>query len=408
MIRRLRRRFIAVAMLSMFLVLSVIMGVVNGINYRNIAREADRVLAVLAENGGRFPREKRPSGKKMPPPRDLSPETPFESRFFTVTLDSQGAAASTDTGSIAAIGDGEAAQLAESVYRSGRRDGFIRNYRFLRLDTDSGAMIIFLDCYRSLENFRTFLVSSVLVSAAGLLSVLFLVVVFSKMVFKPVAESDRKQKQFITDAGHEIKTPLTIIDANTEVLEMEHGESQWTKSIRSQVKRLSALTADLIALSRLDEGAGQLQRLEFSLSDAVDETTRSFQALALTQGKTLEAQIPPNLTYRGDEASIRQLTGILLDNALKHSDERGLIRLSVRPRGRGGCVITVYNTVQSVEPGDLNLLFQRFYRADRSRNSQTGGYGLGLAIARAIVSAHKGKISAESRDKRSLTITVTL
>ena len=237
---------------------------------------------------------------------------------------------------------------------------------------------------------------------------MILVVVFSKMVFKPVAESDRKQRQFITDAGHEIKTPLTIIDANTEVLEMEHGESQWTQSIRGQVKRLSALTANLIALSRLDEGGRQLQKLEFSLSDAVSETARSFQALAMTQEKSLDARITPNLTYRGDEAAIRQLTGILLDNALKYSDGPGQICLSLKPRGRSGCTLTVTNTVQGLEPGDLNCLFERFYRADRSRNSVTGGYGLGLSIARAIVSAHKGKIGAESPDGKSLTIHVNL
>lgn len=411
MIKQLRQKFIAVAMLSMFLVLTVIMGAINIINYQNILEDADNILTVLSDNGGYFPREKHPTDRPdMGKPFDIknmSPETPYETRYFTVTLNSEGTAVSVNTGNIAAIKTSDAITLGTDIYASGRTSGTTSDYRYQRLSIDGQTMIIFLDCHKSLTNFRTFLWSSILVSLVGLVSVFILVIVFSKMVFKPVAESDRKQKQFITDAGHEIKTPLTIIDANTEVLEMTGGENEWTRSIRNQVRRLTELTAGLIALARLDEGCNRLQKMDFSLSDAVAETAQGFQALALTQDKTFTVNVPQGLTYCGHESSIRQLTAILLDNALKYSPEGSTIRINLEHQGRG-FKLTVYNTAPSVDTAGLEQLFERFYRADGSRNSQSGGYGIGLSIARAIVIAHKGKITASSDDGQSLTFTVIL
>lgn len=412
MIKQLRQKFIAVAMLSMFLVLTVIMGAINIINYQNILKDADNILTVLSDNGGYFPREKHPADRPdMGKPLDIknmSPETPYETRYFTVTFNAEGTAVSVNTGNIAAIKTSDAITLGTDIYASGHNSGTTSDYRYRRLASEDGqTMIIFLDCHKSLTNFRTFLWSSILVSVLGLVSVFILVIIFSKMVFKPVAESDRKQKQFITDAGHEIKTPLTIIDANTEVLEMTGGENEWTRSIRNQVRRLTELTTGLIALARLDEGANRLQKMDFSLSDAVAETAQEFQALALTQDKAFTINVPQGLTYCGHEPSIRQLTAILLDNALKYSPAGGAIRLDLARLGRG-FKLTVYNTAPSVDTDGLDQLFERFYRADSSRNSQRGGYGIGLSIARAIVIAHKGKITASSGDGQSLTFTVIL
>lgn len=407
MIKRLRQKFIGIAMLSMFVVLAIIIGAINIMNYQNIVRDADAILTLLSDNGGYFPKIKHPEEKKPFPYKDMSPETPYETRFFTVSLNSEGTALSVNTGSIAAIETGDAIMMAQEIYQTGRDRGFVNDYRYMRMDTDSGAMIIFIDCHKTLNNFGGFLLSSLLVSAIALLSVFLLVFIFSKIVFKPVAESDRKQKQFITDAGHEIKTPLTIIDANTEVLEMMGGENEWTQSIRNQVKRLSALTTDLIALSRLDEGGQQLQKIDFPLSDAVAETAESFRTLATTREKNLNIQVTKDLSYCGDEKSIRQLVAILLDNAMKYSDDHGHIRLTLKRHGRGFS-LAVFNTAQAIDQEHLGQLFERFYRSDSSRNSAGGGYGIGLSIARAIVTAHKGKISARSDDGKSLTIIVLM
>ncbi|MGI6070122.1 MAG: sensor histidine kinase [Blautia sp.] len=223
-------------------------------------------------------------------------------------------------------------------------------------------------------------------------------------MFAPVEESYQKQKRFITDAGHELKTLLTIIDANVEVLEMEHGENEWTRSIRNQTRRLSGLTADLVTLSRLDEGGLEALRVDFSLSDAAEEVLENIMAPALASGRKLSWEITPNLSMCGDEKQIRQLLSLLMDNAVKYSDEHGTIEVCVKKRGRGRQIV-VTNTVSEMPSGNLNALFERFTRADASRSFQTAGYGIGLSIARAIVLAHKGKIKAKSGDGKSFTIT---
>ena len=220
-------------------------------------------------------------------------------------------------------------------------------------------------------------------------------------------ESYEKQKRFITDAGHEIKTPITIIDADAEVLEMDLPGNEWLQDIRFQTKRLASLTNDLIFLSRMDEEHTQLQTIDFPLSDLVSETAQSFQSLAKTQKKEFVTDIEPLLTMNGDEKSLRQLVSILLDNALKYSPENGSITLSLHKAGKM-IHLTVTNTVESLAKENLAYLFDRFYRTDQSRNSQTGGYGLGLSIAKAVVTAHKGKITATASDSSSLTLDVLL
>ena len=224
---------------------------------------------------------------------------------------------------------------------------------------------------------------------------------------KPFAESYQKQKRFITDASHEIKTPLTIIDANTEVLNMKYGENEWLKSTSNQVKRLTKLTERLVFLSRMDEEREVLQKTDFSISDAVYEAARSFKAMAKSQNKTLNISVQPNVSYYGDESSIIRLVSLLLENAMKYSDDEGTVSLKFCTNGKNK-VLSVKNTVAEIQKGKLDMLFDRFYRIDKSRNSQTGGFGIGLSVAKAIVNAHKGKITAVSTDGKSIEITAVL
>jgi signal transduction histidine kinase len=224
---------------------------------------------------------------------------------------------------------------------------------------------------------------------------------------RPIAESYEKQRRFITDASHEIKTPLAIIEANTEVIEMDNGESEWTDSIRNQVKRLTGLTEKLVFLSRMEEEDNPLTMVDFSLSDAVSETAQSFEAVAAAQQKTLTSEIEPRITYHGDEASLRQCVSLLLDNAMKYSTENGAIRLTLSRSGKN-ITLTLWNSAQGLTPGKQDILFERFYRPDSSRSRQTGGSGIGLSVAQAIVLAHKGKINARSDDGVSILFTITL
>ena len=411
MIKKLRIKFIIASMFSLFVVLLIIMASISILNYRKVVTDADNILSILAENGGAFPDMTNRSDRlpsEDPPPKEhpISPELPYESRYFSVSLNSSGNVISTNTGKIAAIDTSTAIKYAQIVWESGRSTGFINDYRYVVYPSDAETHITFLDCGRNLDTFRTFVLTGIGVSVVGLLSVLLLMIVLSGRIVKPFLENYAKQKQFITDAGHELKTPLTIIDADAEVLEMDWGENEWLSDIQNQTKRLTDLTNNLILLSRMEEEQPQSQMIEFPLSDVAEETVETFQALAKTQNKTLTSNIQPMISICADEKALRQLITILLDNAIKYSQTAGHISLTLEKQ-RNMIRLCVFNTVEFISKEHLDRLFDRFYRTDQSRNSQTGGYGLGLSIAAAIVNAHKGKITATMEDEKSLLITVT-
>ena len=422
MIKKLRRKFIAATMASLSVVLLIILGGVNLMSYQKVVADADAVLDVLVENGGSFPKpqgvkgEEAPSGDAPAPEeekhllthRGLSPETPYESRYFWVLLDENGACVDTDTGQIAAV-DEETAQLAASqVWAASDGGGFWGNYRYRICTEGENSRVIFLDCGQTLSGFRTTLLARVALSLVGLLAVFMLLLILSKRIVRPVTESYEKQKRFITDAGHELKTPLTIIGADLDLAEMECGENQWLTDIRRQVKRLTGLTHDLIYLSRMEEGQEMLSAIEFPISDVVEEMAQSFAAPAQSQHKEFRVQVQPMLSYTGDEKAIRQLVSILLDNALKYSGSGGCIEVRLEKQNHALLLSVRNTTTQPVEKDQLPRLFDRFYRLDSSRNKQTGGYGLGLSIAKSIVSLHKGKIRAESPDPKTLLMIVSL
>ena len=419
MIRDLRKKFILVAMLSTMLVLTAIMGVVNFSNYREMLDRADEMTALLEQNDGKFPEEpswheqddtETPPAKPENDEKDksrFSVETPFETRYFTVTVDENGEVTDCDLDRIAAVDEETAEEYTQTAQQKNKTTGFQGIYRYRVTETEDGAKYVFLDCRREISNFRTVLVTTISVSLLGLAAVFVLVVIFSRMVFRPVEESIQKQKRFITDASHELKTPLTIIDANIEVMEMESGESQWTKSTRKQIQRLSGLVQQLVTLSRLDEEKGLEEKCEFNLSEAVSECVQPYESLAQTREKNLTLNKEEDITYTGDERSIRQLAGILMDNAVKYSSENGNITLTLKKKGKK-IFLEVYNDADDLPQGKLDVLFERFYRLDSSRNSGTGGSGIGLSMAKAIVQAHKGKITAGNKNGRGLTITVIL
>lgn len=422
MIKKLRFKLIAVAMMAMFLVLAVIIGTINIMNYRGVLAEADEILAALAVNDGRLPTEaENRNGEKEngDAPKDKEKEERREegegvkqkivneSRFFSALIGSDGQVLRTETTHINAIDDAAAGEMAQAIAVSKNTTGFADSYRYAVFSRSEGKLIIFLDCARNLNTYHRFLAASLGISAVGLVAVYILILLMSRWIMRPAQESYEKQRRFITDAGHEIKTPITIIDADAEVLEMELGGNEWLQDIRAQSRRLRDLTNNLIFLSRMEEEKAPLQMIEFPLSDMVSETVQSFQAVAMTQNKQVSAEVEPMLSMNGDQKSIRQLLSILLDNAVKYSPEGGQIRLTLRRQGKG-VMLQVYNTAEQMDREELPYLFDRFYRTDKSRNSQTGGYGIGLSIAQAVVQAHKGKIWAASPDGRSLTVTAVL
>jgi two-component system sensor histidine kinase CiaH len=406
MIRRLRNRFIASALLSMFLVLFTIISAANIINYHRISSQADNILTMIADNQGQMPTASEQFQQK----NGMNRETPFESRYFSVILTNSGKTVSINTRQIASVDKKQAVRYARKVLNSGHKTGFYKNYRFLTQNTGNGqTAVCFLDCGRSLDNFQDFLTDSFMASLAGMIAVFVLILLLSKMAMRPANESYRRQRQFITDAGHEIKTPLTVIDADLMVLEMEQGSSEWSEDIRKQVHRLTDLTNRLIRLSKLEEGAPEdaQQKTVIDLSRTVRNTAESFQSRAKVERKEFTMSIHPEIRYLGDKSALEELTSILLDNALKYSPEGGKITLSLK-KERKDVRLTVTNTAQLQNTENLEHLFDRFYRDDASHNAETGGYGIGLSIAKAAAEMHHGKITASSEDGKSLTMTVIL
>lgn len=403
MIRKLKRKFVLLSMTSLLVLLAVIVAGMNLLNYRSVVEEADAILSVLSQNKGMFPDADDRPDRKFPP--RFSPETPYESRFFSVFYDGAGRAVNADVRKIASISQEDAVSLADGVLEKDRLTGFAGSYRYMVDSAPGGTRVTFLDCGRRLDAFRQFLISSAFMSALGFGAVFTVLLILSGRIIRPIAEAYEKQKRFITDAGHEIKTPLTIINANADILELElGGENESLADIKGQTQRLKSLTEDLVMLSRMEEAEDKLLKIEFPVSDVVLEAAGEFRALAESENKEFICEIEPMLTLNGNDKSIRQLVSIFLDNALKYSPEGSKIKLTLARQGRT-IRLSVSNAANfDLDPAQLERVFDRFYRTDSSRNSETGGHGIGLSVAKAIVTAHGGKIAAAVEGEKTFVV----
>lgn len=413
MINKLQKNFIMITMVSAFFIILLLIGTINVINLYQMNHRIDGAVKILSQNEGTFP--KYDKGK---PPREniefgfqLNEETPFETRYFVVKLNSDGSAREIDTSHIRAISSEDAKEYAEEILENGKKNGFEGIYKYAVVKQGYGYMVIFIDCRTSIQSVTIFLFTSSGVALGVLLLMFILVSVFSKKAITPIIESMEKQKQFITDAGHEIKTPLAIISANADVLELTGGESEWVTSIRNQITRLDKLVKNLLMLSKMDEGNMKMSFVDFDMSKTVRETAGSFKAVAETQNKIFILEVQEGLKLCGDESSIQQLVSTLVDNALKYSDVNGTIKVTLTSYKKG-FKLEVINTTDmdkvALSKDNLNKLFDRFYRADSSRSRDTGGYGIGLSIAKSIVEAHHGKISARCEEEAKICFQVVI
>lgn len=406
MIKKLRRKFVRIAMLSVLAVVLTVAVGINGANALRIRQREDGLLNLLSRNEGRFP---SPPDKKDPPGGkpgfEMTPETPYETRYFLVTLNDSGAVARIDTSHIAAVTSEGALAYAEAVAASGKISGTRGNYRYQVTETSGGRLIVFLDCSTQRQSALAMLIVSLCISAGCLLIVFVLVSVFSKRAIRPVVEGMEKQRQFITDAGHELKTPLAVISADTDVFELTAGQNEWLDSIRNQINRMNGLVRELLALAKLDEGGPHPAFQTVDFSRAVQQTAESFEAPVHLRGLHLSLQVAPELKLTGDEQSLTELVAILMDNAVKYTDDGGRIELSLRKNGRQ-IQLSVENTCQGV-PQEPERLFDRFYRADAARSRESGGYGLGLSIARAIAEQHGGRMEVHTSEGSRIRFTAT-
>ena len=417
MVRKLQRKFILIVALVLFLVLGGLVGTVNGINYWQTKQKTDVLLKMLLDNDGTFP-ENNPDnqGKQGQPPENGAPgssqmqspgngqsiwnsfqfsaETPFETRYFSASTTDGGETWTTDVSHIASATESEAEEYAAKAAEKGKTEGKTGTFRYRMTETDEKLLIVFVDCSRDTQNVESVAAISCLVAVGCYLLVLILVILCSHKAIRPVIESMEKQKQFITDAGHELKTPIAIISANTEVIEMCEGESEWTESIHHQIERLNSLVTQLLTIAKMEEGGGELELKTWNASETIMDAVTSFEAPAVTKQIALQSDIAEEVQIEGDAARIHQLVSILVDNAVKYTPESGKIHVCWRKNGKKA-ELSVQNTCDILPEGDLNRFFDRFYRADASRARESGGYGIGLSVAAAIVKAHKGKITAE-------------
>lgn len=391
--KKMRRRFILAAMAAFGTVMAILLAGINLVNYyRTTAMEDEMAKMLLQREQGAF---RRPQAPLLPMEQlpGAGPEAEFTIRFFTVHCDRDGEIVFIARDHISAIDEEMARAYAKEALSKEKPKGYHGDYRYIIREDGIGITVLFLNVSASLQAMRSLLLVSLATGTGSLVLVFLLVVFFSRYAIRPFAENIERQKQFITDAGHELKTPITSIAASADIAAMEHEGDEWIENIQKQTARLGKLVNGLVALSRLDEEEPFQEKSRFSLSEAAWEAAEPFEMLAKAKGKTCRCRIEENLTVQGDRNSIQQLISILLDNAVKHSAGEGDICMNIFQK-RGKIFIEVENACSLPRISDLDRLFDRFYRVDESRSAGTGGTGIGLSMAQAIVQAHGGKIEA--------------
>ena len=408
MIKRLRKRFIKIATLAVAAVLFVLALSVNIANFISINSDLNRTLRLITDNRGIIPHNP-PEGKPGTEPNGhFDMETPFSTRYFVLRYNSSGELTGADLDKIAAVTEDDTDSYLAAALKHGAGNGFFGGYKYSVIKTEKDKyMAVFLDAHREL---RSAAVTAVLSCGATLVCialVCIIVVLCSKRAIAPVIKASEQQKQFITDAGHELKTPITVISTSIKLLEMETGENKWIDKVRFQTEKLTELVNSLVALSRMDEEASPLHMAEFDMGAALRETAESFGDFAEANGHRLQIDIPQTLIYCGDEYAVRQLASILLDNAVKYAVSGTDILISAQKAKKGVRVVT-QNECEGISKEQLDRLFDRFYRADQSRGGATRGFGIGLSIARSIAEGHNGSIKAESADGKTVVFTAEL
>ncbi len=407
MIYRLRKKFISICILSFIAVFMVVFALIYLITTIQTNQSLDMHADIISQNDGKFPdfNEIRPGGNRPMPPEGFNRESPFTTRYFTVKFDKKTDTVFADTRQIASVSEEEAEIYASEALKAGNARGWCDDYRYMIYDTETGTSIVFVSGISAKENNRNFMLGTLSVFALCSVVIIVLIIFISKRAVKPTAESYEKQKQFITNANHELKTPLTLIRTNLDILESEVGQNEWLSDIRDETLLMSELVNRLVSLARMDEDCTKLEIKEFSISDAVADTVSSFLPSAQSSGKQITVNIASLSSYIGDEACIRQVVSILMDNALKYCDNGGEIKVALT--GDRHPILTVENSYAAVGNVELNRLFDRFYRADKARTYGTG-FGIGLSMAKAIVEKHHGNISVYNIENNKIGFKVRL
>lgn len=392
MIAELQKKFIRISVLSVLGVFALIFLLLVLFSWSQLEQTMDTLTDAIAVNDGEFP-PFDPDQVRTPSLEVITEETRFSTRFFTVWLDDQDQILDVNTDAVFSLSSQEVEEYVQKALEEGRERGWVSQYRYRILDTQEGAIGVFVNGSTHMAMTGRLVVTAFLVLVGSGALILALTILLSKRVVRPVAESYEKQRQFITDANHELKTPLTLILSNLDIVEEEVGKNEWLEDIRTEGERMGKMINQLVTLSRMEESQKGMVFASFDLSAAVADTVSDFQHLAVEEEKNLSVLVQPGITCQGDEGLIRRLVSILMDNALKYCDPGGEIRVTLTRKRHP--VLTVENTYREKDSLELDKLFDRFYRGDKAR-TWNGSFGVGLSIAKSIVQNHHGTIKAYS------------
>ena len=403
MFRKLRIQFVMIATAAVIVMLIAIIGILNASRFAVSEKRINRMLDLLTENEGELPdveAVERILGRK------INTDILMQYRYFSADVDENNMVVTVNAEHISSLSETDVRYYVNKILSDNRTYGnFITTdgqrfaYKLTTKENSENKIIVVLDYTSFYEDRADLIETSVFLFFSNLTFFLIIFIIFSGRVIKPFIENYQNQRAFITNAGHELKTPLAIIFANNGLIEMISGENEWTKSTNEQIQRLDELINRLIAVAKFEEQS-QTVLTNTNFSEIVEKSSKSFTSLAIKGGRKFDIDVQKDLNISGDGNSLYELVNILLDNANKYCDNGGTIgvKLSVQGITFKKARLEVYNTYKSGKGIDHSKFFDRFYREDKSHNSIISGYGVGLSIAQNIVKRNKGRIHVSYKD----------
>ncbi|SFG64188.1 sensor histidine kinase [Oribacterium sp. WCC10] len=412
-IKKLRWKFVMISFSSLLFTMLLIAGLISGTNYYLARKNIRNTLQYIVNNGGYLPG----STERIDKYNDnnstydvirflneifdvetyqnhANPEFYYTTRYFAVLFDSDLKVSKVITNHIAAVSPAEAEVYGETALALSQKFGRYGDYYYQVAELSTGeTIVVYLDSSDMIRGISRILYLAMCLILLGIVVAAIITGIFSKWAIVPEIQNMELQKRFLTNASHELKTPLAFIRANNEMMEMLNGESEWTSSTMRQVDRLNGLIQNLVMIARADENADLVTAEECDVTKSVEETVKTFMALAETDGKKLEKKIHRDIKMYASDGQIRQLCSLLIDNAIKYCDPDGTIVVSLSQKGKGIQLVVSNNYKDGINI-DYKRFFERFYREDQSHNTDRGGYGIGLSIAESIVEQYKGTINA--------------
>ena len=397
MFKKSRKRIVAAIMSVLAALWIGTLGVIYTSSYFEMRQQNEQMLKIHAETYTLT----QISDSLRPPTRPFPGNTPgfdpsfaespmFQlSTFYTVAVSYSGEIIETNNEPPTVHSDADLQELALNIISEDKTNGTINNLAFYKTEKSGYILVTFMNNTVVYENAMTLFRYTLIFGGAALIIFFFLAVILARKIVKPLEESYQKQKQFISDAGHELKTPVSVVSANAELLSREIGDNQWLRNIRYENERMGILICQLLELARTENITPQTESV--NISRLVDGEALPFESVAFEKGLMLKTEIDPGIFVNGNATQLKQLVSILLDNAIRHSTDGGEVFLSLS-KEHGFARLSVINKGETIPPEQREQLFERFYRADTARNSEDGHYGLGLAIAKAITVSHKGRI----------------